>query len=77
MLTLARVIRAALARNREVTLVFLVSLIAGSIRAPMIRINEHVAIWSMESIGIVCAWIALGAVALLGLDYLAGGFNPE
>lgn len=77
LLTLARVIRAALARNREVTLVFLVSLIAGSVRAPLIRVNEHVAVWSIESIGTVSVWVILGAVALLTLDILAGGFTPE
>ncbi|QLG49936.1 DUF368 domain-containing protein [Natrinema halophilum] len=74
--SIARVVRAALTRRREVTLVFLVSLIAGSIPAPLTNISETHA-WTTETITLTIAWAAVGAVALFGLEYLVGGFDPE
>ncbi|ELZ21523.1 hypothetical protein C477_05576 [Haloterrigena salina JCM 13891] len=76
LVTIARVVRAALARHRSVTLIFLVSLIAGSVPAPLHNIGESHA-WTAETIGLTAAWAALGAVVLFGLEYLVGGFDPE
>ncbi|WP_222915881.1 DUF368 domain-containing protein [Natrinema sp. SYSU A 869] len=76
LVTIARVVRAALARNRELTLVFLVSLIAGSVPAPLHNIAEEHA-WTTETIALTAAWAAVGAVALFALEYLVGGFDPE
>jgi len=76
LVTIARVVRIALARNRELTLVFLVSLIAGSVPAPLHNIAETHA-WTTETIALTAAWAALGAIALFALEYLVGGFNPE
>ncbi|WP_254532029.1 DUF368 domain-containing protein [Natrinema gelatinilyticum] len=74
--SIARVVRTALTRHREVTLVFLVSLIAGSVPAPLHNISETHA-WTTETIALTAAWAVFGAIALFGLEYLVGGFNPE
>ncbi|QLK24423.1 DUF368 domain-containing protein [Natrinema zhouii] len=76
LVTIARVVRAALARNRGLTLVFLVSLIAGSVPAPLHNIGETHA-WTTETMALTAAWAAVGAVALFALEYLVGGFDPE
>ncbi|SEW27675.1 DUF368 domain-containing protein [Natrinema salifodinae] len=76
LVTIARVVRAALARHRGITLLFLVSLIAGSVPAPLHNIGESYA-WTTETIALTAAWAALGAVILFGLEYLVGGFDPE
>ncbi|NUB89939.1 DUF368 domain-containing protein [Haloterrigena sp. SYSU A121-1] len=76
LVTIARLVRAALARHRSVTLIFLVSLIAGSVPAPLHNIGETHA-WTAETMGLTAAWAALGAVVLFGLEYLVGGFDPE
>ena len=76
LLTVARVVRIALARRRELTLVFLVSLIAGSVPAPLHNIGETHA-WTTETMVLTAAWAAVGAIALFGLEYLVGGFDPE
>ncbi|MFD1565153.1 DUF368 domain-containing protein [Haloarchaeobius amylolyticus] len=76
LLTIARVVRIALDRRRELTLVFLVSLIAGSVPAPLTNIAETHA-WTTETITLTAVWAAIGAIALFGLEYLVGGFEPE
>ncbi len=78
--TIARVVRAAMARQRELTLIFLVSLIAGSTPAPLHNISEHTAstpVWTTETAVITAGWMLLGALALFALEYLVGGFDPE
>ncbi|QCS40960.1 DUF368 domain-containing protein [Natrinema versiforme] len=76
LVTIARVVRAALARHRGVTLVFLVSLIAGSVPAPLHNIGEAHA-WTTETMALTAAWAALGAIVLFALEHLVGGFDPE
>ncbi|GAB3667069.1 DUF368 domain-containing protein [Halopiger thermotolerans] len=76
LVTVARVVRAALDWRRNLTLVFLVSLIAGSTPAPLHNIGE-VHAWTAETIGLTVAWAAVGAIALFALEYLVGGFDPE
>ncbi|MXV62592.1 DUF368 domain-containing protein [Natronorubrum sp. JWXQ-INN-674] len=76
LVTIARIVRAALASHRELTLVFLVSLIAGSIPAPLHNIGEAHA-WTTETIALTAAWALFGAIALFALEYLVGGFDPE
>ncbi|MFP8952704.1 DUF368 domain-containing protein [Natrialbaceae archaeon A-arb3/5] len=76
LLTIARVVRRALERQRELTFLFLVGLIAGSIPAPLHNIAEATA-WT-TSVGLSTAgWALVGALALFALDWLAGGFDPE
>lgn len=76
LVTIARVIRVVLTRHRSATLAFLVSLITGSVRAPLEEVNTHVG-WSVDSTLVVLGWAVLGAIVLIGLDILAGGFDPE
>ncbi|MGM0388585.1 MAG: DUF368 domain-containing protein [Natrinema limicola] len=76
LLTIARVVRIALDHHRGLTLVFLVSLIAGSVPAPLTNIAKTNA-WTTETITLTAAWAVVGAIALFGLEYLVGGFEPE
>ncbi|OLZ42507.1 DUF368 domain-containing protein [Natrinema saccharevitans] len=76
LVTIARVVRAALTRNRGVTLLFLVGLIAGSVPAPLHNISETHA-WTAETTALTAAWAAVGAIALFALERLVGGFDPE
>lgn len=76
LLTIARIVRYALARRRELTLVFLVSLIAGSIPAPLYNVGE-VHAWTSEVIALTAVWTVVGALALFAVDRLVGGFDPE
>ncbi|WP_255169503.1 DUF368 domain-containing protein [Natrononativus amylolyticus] len=80
LLTIARVVRRALEWNRELTLLFLVSLIAGSTPAPLFNINDMVDgayVWTTDGYVAAAVWALVGALALFALDYLAGGFDPE
>ncbi len=76
LVTIARLVRAALERQRNLTLLFLVSLIAGSTPAPLHNISETTA-WTTETVLVAAGWTLVGAVALVALDRLAGGFDPE
>ncbi|EMA41814.1 DUF368 domain-containing protein [Halobiforma nitratireducens] len=76
LVTIARIVRRALEWQREPTLLFLVGLIAGSVPAPLHNIGEEY-VWTGDVIGLTIAWAVVGAVALFGLDRLAGGFDPE
>ncbi|THE63075.1 DUF368 domain-containing protein [Salinadaptatus halalkaliphilus] len=76
LLSIARVVRRALEWRRQLTLLFLVGLIAGSIPAPLHNIAE-VHPWTTEIAISTGAWALLGAVMLFTLDILAGGFDPE
>ncbi|WP_254762552.1 DUF368 domain-containing protein [Natrinema marinum] len=76
LLSIARLVRAAMARRRELTLIFLVSLVAGSVPAPLTNISQSHA-WTTETIALTAGWAVVGAIALFGLEYLVGGFEPE
>ncbi|APW96301.1 DUF368 domain-containing protein [Halobiforma lacisalsi AJ5] len=76
LVTIARVVRRALDRRREVTLLFLVGLIAGSVPAPLHNIGKTHA-WTGDVVALTVAWAVVGVVVLFGLDRLAGGFDPE
>lgn len=76
LVTIARLVRRALDRHREVTLVFLVGLIAGSVPAPLHEIAETHAL-TTDVLLLTGAWALVGAVALFAIDRLAGGFDPE
>lgn len=76
LLTISRVIRAALEARRGWTLTFLVSLIAGSIRAPIEEISDHTTP-AVETYLVVTFWVLSGAVALLVIDRAAGGLQAR
>ncbi len=67
--TIAYVVRAALERYREATLVFLVSLMVGALRLPAVRIAEDVGSPSPETaVLVVGVPAAVGVAAVLALD---------
>ncbi|AXR80930.1 DUF368 domain-containing protein [Natrarchaeobaculum sulfurireducens] len=76
LVTIARIVRRALERAREPTLLFLVGLIAGSVPAPLHNVAEAHALTG-NVLAQTGAWAVVGALALFALDALAGGFDPE
>lgn len=76
-LTIARVVRLALDRARETTLAFLVGLIAGSVRAPVVEAGAHIDGWTPETVGLLLGWAVVGGALVFALDRLVGGFSPE
>ena len=77
--TVAHGVRWALARYREATLVFLVSLIVGALRAPVeqtgIELAENGAVWTAEIVGLFLGFAVVGAIAVGIVDRLAGGIE--
>lgn len=69
LLSIAHVIRWALEHYREATLVFLVSLMVGSLRLPVLEIDAGVADWTPVAAGTILGAIAVGGGAVLALDY--------
>jgi len=68
LLTIAHVIRWALEHFRRGTLVFLVSLMVGSLRLPVAEVRSSLAGWSVTAAGGVVLAAAVGAAAVLVLD---------
>lgn len=68
--TIARVVRRALDYNRRATLAFLVALVVGALRAPVVEVQEKVGFSTDVLIAFVAAG-AVGAVFLLVLDWYA------
>ena len=75
--TVAHAVRWALAHYRKATLVFLVSLIVGALRAPVVQtgieLTEAGRGWTPELIGLFVAVAVVGAAVVVGIDRLAGG----
>ena len=79
LLTVAHAVRWALANYREATLVFLVSLIVGALRAPVeqagIELAARGASWTVETAGLFAGVAIMGGVVVLAVDRLAGGIE--
>ena len=75
--TVAHAVQWALAHYRQATLAFLVSLIVGALRAPVVQtgieLTEAGRGWTPESIGLFAAVAVIGAAVVVGIDRLAGG----
>lgn len=69
LLSVAHAIRWALEHYREATLVFLVSLMVGSLRLPIIEVNTGIATWTPTAIVSVVGAVVVGAGAVLLLDH--------
>jgi putative membrane protein len=71
--TISRLIRRALDANREVTFAFLVALVIGALRAPIVTLNgdDYSVVWSTEVIGAFAGAALVGAVIVLALDWYA------
>ncbi|MEF8828289.1 MAG: DUF368 domain-containing protein [Haloarcula sp.] len=68
--TIARVVRRALDYNRRATLAFLVALVVGALRAPVVEVRGEVGFSTDVLIAFVVA-AAVGAAFLLALDWYA------
>ncbi|RLM37137.1 DUF368 domain-containing protein [Haloarcula sp. Atlit-120R] len=68
--TIARVVRRALEYNRRATLAFLVALVVGALRAPVVKVRSEVGFSTDVLIAFVAA-AAIGAAFLLALDWYA------
>ncbi len=76
LLTVARVVNRALEIDRETTLIFLVALVVGSLRAPIVVIGVRKGIpWTAGTVGTFVGVAAIGAIVLLVLDRYAGGID--
>ena len=70
--TIARLIRRALAANREATFAFLVALVVGALRAPIVTLNtEHGVVWTTDTLAPFGVAALAGAVVVLVLDWYA------
>ncbi|MDT3434887.1 DUF368 domain-containing protein [Haloarcula sp. 1CSR25-25] len=68
--TIARVVRRALDYNRRATLAFLVALVVGALRAPVVEVRGTVGFSTDVLVAFVAA-AAVGAAVLLALDWYA------
>jgi len=68
LLTMARVVKRALATYRMATLGFLVGLMVGALRLPIAEANAQVAVWSAELLAASVLAAIVGAVIVIGLD---------
>jgi putative membrane protein len=72
LLTISRLVRRALDRDRETTLAFLVSLVIGALRAPVAEIGGREGLsWTPATIGEFLLVAAVGALILYALDRYA------
>jgi len=73
LLTVSRLIRRALDANREVTFAFLVALVIGALRAPIVTLNgeEYAVTWTTDTVGVFAGAALVGAVVVLVLDWYA------
>ncbi|MGM0590532.1 MAG: DUF368 domain-containing protein [Halobacteriota archaeon] len=75
--TIAHAVRYALETYRRATLVFLVSLIVGALRAPVLRIETELAAtgqtWTPDVLVIVAGPALVGAGLVVTLEYVADG----
>lgn len=68
--TVARVVRRALDYNRRATLAFLVALVVGALRAPVVEVRSEVGFSTDVLVAFVAAAV-VGAAFLLALDWYA------
>lgn len=71
LLTIARIVERALNLAPELTLVFLVSLVLGALRAPITEISSKGIGWTTNTVGTFGLAAFVGAVLLYGLEHYA------
>ena len=69
LLSIAHVIRWALDAYRNATLTFLVSLMVGALRLPVIEVLDNTGAWTAGHAAVIAGATLVGAVAVLGLDH--------
>ncbi|WP_313695981.1 DUF368 domain-containing protein [Halorarum halobium] len=79
LLTVAHLVRRALTRDRETTMTFLVGLIVGALRAPVVSTGQRLAElgrgWTPEALALFGVAALVGGFAVLALDRAAGGIE--
>jgi putative membrane protein len=70
LLTVSHLVKYALDNYRRATLTFLVALIVGALRAPVLEVSRSVAVWTPGVAGVVVGAAVVGAGLVLGLDYV-------
>lgn len=76
--TVAHAVRWALERYRAATLSFLVSLIVGGLRAPVVEAGKNLSGgWTVAAAGVFALAAVVGAVAVLGLERYTGGLATD
>jgi putative membrane protein len=74
LVTISHVVRWALSTRRQATLAFLIALVAGALRAPIVRIEEALGgEWTAGALGLVAVTALAGALVVFALEYLGGG----
>ncbi|MFC7069367.1 DUF368 domain-containing protein [Halobaculum lipolyticum] len=77
LLTVAHAVRAALSARREATLAFLVGLVVGALRAPVVRVGEEVPAWTTGVLAEFAVAAVVGALVVLGVERAAGGIDLD
>ena len=72
--TVAHAVRWALDRRKAATMTFLVALVAGALRAPVVQTATRLdAGWTTAAIGLFSGAAVVGAAVVVGLERAAGG----
>jgi len=72
--TVAHAVRWALEHRQAATMTFLVALVVGALRAPVVQTATRLeAGWTPTALGLFAAAAVLGAAAVVGVDRAAGG----
>ncbi|WP_435063300.1 DUF368 domain-containing protein [Halobaculum sp. EA56] len=77
LLTVAHAVRAALSARRAATLAFLIGLVIGALRAPVVRVGEEAGAWTAGIAAEFAVAAVVGAAAVFALDRLAGGIDLD
>ncbi|MFC4356592.1 DUF368 domain-containing protein [Halobium salinum] len=79
LLTISRVVDWALEHYRDATFTFLIFLIVGALRAPVVqtstRLAEQGRVWSLDLVGVFAGAAVVGAVAIVLVDRYAGDID--
>lgn len=77
--SVARLVRRALAVNREATYAFLVALVVGALRAPVATLNgpEYAVAWSLATLWAFGGAAVAGAAVVVALDWYAVDFDLD
>jgi len=75
--TVARVVRRALDANRTATLAFLVALVVGALRAPVVAMSDRGVAWVASTVGWFALAAVVGAILVLVLDWYAVDIDLE
>jgi putative membrane protein len=72
--TVAHAVRWALDRRKAATMTFLVALVVGALRAPVVQTATRLDTgWTTAAIGLFCGAAVVGAAVVVGLERAAGG----